>query len=69
MSPQGCSIFSKLVMSIHQTILTTFNLHRHKPGTLSVQNHLGKEPEASPNLRLLLKVGVGGDLEGEEKEQ
>lgn len=33
---------------------------------LSVQNPLGKGPDTGPTLRLLLKVGVGGDLDGEE---
>lgn len=60
--PQGCSVFGKLVASTHQV-----NLHRHKPGTLSVRNHLGKEPDPGPTLRLLLKVGVEGALEGEKE--
>lgn len=62
MSPQGCSIFGELATSIHQV-----SLHRHKPGTFSVQNHLGKEPDRGPTLGLLLKVGVRGVLEGEKE--
>lgn len=48
-------------------MLATFNPHRHKSGTLLVHNHLGKEPGAGPNLGLLLKAGVEGNLGGEEE--
>lgn len=57
LSPQG-----KLVVSIHQV-----TLHRRKPGALSVQNHLGKEPDAGPTLKLMLKVGFRGALEVEKE--
>ena len=50
---QSHSILQKLVTPIPQAFLDTFDLHRCKPGTLSVLNHLGREPEADPALRLL----------------
>lgn len=61
-SPQGCSVLVKLAVSTHRV-----TLHRCKPGTLSVQNHLGKEPEAGPTRKLMLKVGVRGALEVEKE--
>lgn len=61
LSPQGRSIFGKLVMSIHQV-----TLHRHKPGTLSVQNHLGKELECRAYSEADAKSGGPGNFRNRE---